>query len=107
MSINTLEVVMSINTLGLVPSYPLAACKPVTGLIGPKDLTVEEWREYDYGNGRVYRIDGPVALYYREGGSTHRVVDSKGIVHCVTFGKFAEHVVLRWKNKDEKNPVGF
>jgi hypothetical protein len=86
----------------MTPSIPLAALKAVTGLVGPKDLTVEHWREYDFGD-RVYRIDDPVALYFREGGTTHRVVDSKGIVHCVPFGP---SIILRWKNKIE-DPVGF
>ena len=87
-------------------SSPLAALKPVEGLVGPKDLTIEEWREYVQPDGRAYRIINPVALYYREGGSTHRVVDSEGIVHCVTFGKQNPEVVLRWKNKGG-DPVGF
>lgn len=43
---------------------------------------VEAWREYDF-QGRVYRIDKPVSVEFREGGATHRVTDSQGIVHCV------------------------
>ena len=58
---------------------------------------IEEWREYDFG-GRVYRIDKPVSLHFREGGSTHRVVDEAGIVHCVPApGK--DGCVLRWKGE--------
>lgn len=58
------------------------------------DLTDEAWREYDF-EGRVYRIEKPVGVYYREGGSTHRVVDSHGIVHCLpTPGH--RGCVLRW-----------
>jgi len=91
----------------LIPSQPTAALKPIAGLIGPKDLTVEEYREYDFPGGRTYRIDNPVAYYYREGGTTHRVVDSTGVVHCVAFpGEFGD-VVLRWKNKDVSDPVTF
>ncbi len=57
-------------------------------------LTSEPWREYDFG-GRVYRIDSPRTLYLREGGMTHRVMDKKGIVHCVPApGYFG--CVLRW-----------
>lgn len=56
---------------------------------------VEEWREYDWGN-RVYRIEKPVRVYTREGGTTHRVVDADGVVHCVPApGQFG--CVLRWK----------
>lgn len=72
--------------------------KKIDGLSGPHDLTVEEWREYDFG-GRTYRIDGPVALYYRDGGSTHRVVDAAGVTHCVP-APGSEGCVLRWKGKD-------
>lgn len=40
------------------------------------------WREYDF-IGRVYRINNPVAFWYRENGETHRVLDSEGIIHIV------------------------
>jgi hypothetical protein len=69
------------------------------------DLTVEKWREYDFG-GRVYRIESPKTLYFRPGGTTHRVVDSAGVVHCVpapgTVG-----CVLRWESVDQTKPVTF
>lgn len=69
------------------------------------DISKEEWREYDWG-GRVYRIDAPVQLFLRSGGSTHRVVDADGIVHCVpSVGVMG--CVLRWWNKDLDNPVNF
>jgi hypothetical protein len=69
------------------------------------DLTVEEWREYDFG-GRVYRIDNPVSLVTRTGGSTHRVVDSLGVVHCLPAPGVGG-CVLRWKSRDAKKPVEF
>ena len=87
-------------------STPRASLQPVEGLIGPKDLTVEVWREYDYGT-RVYRIDKPVALYYREGGTTHRVVDATGVVHCVPFPGECGDVILRWENINDRVPVNF
>jgi hypothetical protein len=69
------------------------------------DLSVELWREYDFG-GRVYRIDLPKKLFIRDGGTTHRVLDSTGVVHCVpTVGQ--NGCVLRWQNIDPKNPVNF
>jgi len=68
-----------------------------------KDITCEEWREYDFG-GRVYRINSPKLLYV--GNTTHRVVDENDIVHCVpNVGK--EGCVLRWKAKDKNKPVKF
>lgn len=69
------------------------------------DLSDEQWREYDWC-GRIYRIDNPQWLYIRFGGTTHRVVDSEGVTHCVpTVG--VQGCVLRWKVKDGENPVAF
>jgi hypothetical protein len=63
-----------------------------------KDLTVELWREYDFG-GRVYRIEKPQKLFFREGGSTHRVVTADGVAHCVP-APGVDGCVLRWKQVD-------
>jgi hypothetical protein len=67
-------------------------------------LRDEQWREYEFG-GRIYRIDRPRSVYFHKTGTTHRVVDSKGIVHCVPAP--GQHgCVLRWKNKPSaKTPV--
>jgi hypothetical protein len=67
-----------------------------------KDLTTEEWREYEFG-GRVYRIEHPKVLYVRPGGTTHRIVDSVGITHCVPAPGQGD-CVLRWKASP---PVSF
>lgn len=64
-----------------------------------RSISDEEWREYDFG-GRVYRIDKPVDLYYRDGGTTHRVVTADGVAHCVP-APGVDGCVLRWK----ANPV--
>jgi hypothetical protein len=97
------------GTVVIQPSQPTAALQLIPGLIGPKDLTVEVYREYDFvdekGNERTYRITDPVAFYYREGGTTHRVVDSHGVVHCVPAPGFSR-CVLRWKNKGT-DPVSY
>jgi hypothetical protein len=70
-----------------------------------KSLTCELWREYDFG-GRAYRIDEPQKLYFRKDGTTHRVVDKEGVVHCVPVpGQLG--CVLRWKSKDPNKPVNF
>ena len=71
----------------------------------PKDLITEEWREYDF-EGRVYRIALPLKLYTREGGTTHRILDSAGVVHCVPAPGY-RGCVLRWKTKDGTAPVSF
>lgn len=69
------------------------------------DITTEEYREYDF-DGRVYRIDKPVKLFYRPGGTTHRVLDQTGVVHCVPIPG-EKGCVLRWKNLDSTTPVNF
>ena len=71
-----------------------------------KSLTTEEWREYEFPCGFVYRIDRPKALVVRPGGTTHRVVDSENVVHCIPFGG-STAVVLRWKSWPQNPPVGF
>lgn len=76
---------------------------------GPIDLRCERYREYANADGSVYRISDPLALYYREGGSTHRVVDKQGVVHCVDYpaGLNGSIVALRWVNRDKRVPVNF
>lgn len=69
------------------------------------DISHELWREYDW-NGRVYRIEKPQKLFTRQGGSTHRVVDVSGVVHCIpSVGVMG--CVLRWYNGEGNNPVNF
>lgn len=67
----------------------------------PKDLTKEQWREYDFG-GRSYRIDG-VTLWIGE--TTHRIWDGV-VVHCVPAPGVGD-CVLRWKPKDAADPIQF
>lgn len=76
----------------------------IKGLI-LKDISMEEWREYAVGC-NVYRIYDPVGLYYREGGTTHRIVGADGICHCVPFPNNGK-TILRWKDKDSSVPVKF
>lgn len=73
-----------------------------------KDISSEQWREYQWhigaGQNITYRITDPVALYV--GNTTHRVLDSEGVVHCVpNVGHFG--CALRWKVKDGATPVRF
>ena len=70
-----------------------------------RDISTEEYREYEFSDGKVYRINGPVTLFTRVGGTTHRVVDSQGVAHCIPF-PFGS-TVLRWKNFDKAKPVNF
>ena len=68
-------------------------------------LKCEKWREYDFG-GRTYRINSPRALYTRSGGTTHRVVDAAGMVHCVPAPGMSG-CVLRWQNRAGQPAVNF
>lgn len=70
-----------------------------------KDLSSEKWCEYDF-DVRTYRIDNPVKLIMRDGGTTHRVIDSEGIVHCLP-APGNKGCVLRWKSRDNNKPVEF
>ena len=73
------------------------------------DLRDEEWREYEFFNSHgkfiIYRILNPQTLFIREGGSTHRILDSLGIVHCLSG--MSSGTVLRWKPRDSTKPVAF
>jgi len=68
-----------------------------------KSLKDEAWREYEF-EGRVYRIRNPESLAV--GLTTHRVVDSTGVVHCIPApGYFG--CVLRWMPRPGADPVAF
>ena len=73
-------------------------------------LEDEIWREYEWlladNKVRVYRIENPAWVFFRKGGTTHRVVDSRGVVHCVPApGYFG--CVLRWQNDNAAVPVNW
>ncbi len=75
------------------------------------DLSDEEWREYefpvsDFDKKIVYRIHDPKTLFYRVGGSTHRVLDSAGVVHLLPGPGF-RGCVIRWKPRNTTAPVAF
>jgi len=68
---------------------------------------IELWREYEFpGRDTAYRIKNPKSVVMRNGGATHRVVDSHGIAHCVP-APGVNGCVLRWKSVDENKPVEF
>ena len=73
------------------------------------DISHELWREYEWeGRSKPYRIDNPLELFIRPGGTTHRVtskIHGEIVAHCVpSVGE--KGCVLRWGNKDS-NPVHF
>ena len=63
------------------------------------------WREYDF-EGRVYRIENPVAFWSRPGGATHRVEDSVGVVHIVP-APGVKGCVLRYAKREGAVKVKF
>lgn len=69
------------------------------------DLTSELWREYDFTDS-TYRINNPVKLFLYEDSTTHRVLDDKGIVHCLP-APGRNGCVVRWKSKDPLKSVSF
>ena len=70
------------------------------------DLSKEKYREYDVpGRESPYRIDDPVTLFLG-GGTTHRVLDADGIVHCLP-APGVSGCVLRWQPKNADEPVQF
>lgn len=77
----------------------------MSGKLEKHDISGEQFREYDFG-GRVYGIRTPKTLYCRRGGSTHRVVDEDGLVHCVP-APGRDGCVLRWRPKNGEEPVWF
>ncbi len=66
------------------------------------DLIDVIWQEYDVpGHDVPYRINNPVALWVGE--TTHRVLDSNYIVHCIP----RKGTIIRWLPRDPENPVAF
>ena len=70
------------------------------------DISTEEVRVYEVAGAGEYRIANPVGVYLREGGTTHRVVDSQGICHCIPFPNEGR-TVIRWQNKDLRVPCNW
>jgi hypothetical protein len=69
------------------------------------DISDEVWREVELSGGIKYRIDNPVRLIIRKGGSTHRVVDATGVVHCYAAPETGNSII-RWYT-GKSNPVKF
>ena len=71
------------------------------------DLRDEIFREYLFADGTRHLIVSPVTLYTRPGGTTHRVVDAAGYVHCVAFPGPDGSTTLRWRPRNADKPVAF
>jgi hypothetical protein len=108
----TKEPVMKTECCGKTPCEIKAvaiSCPKVDGL-EDRSLTCECWREYewvdDLGRLRTVRIENPLHIYYRKGGTTNRVVLQDGTVKCLPAPGFLG-CVLTWKNADPSVPVKF
>jgi hypothetical protein len=66
------------------------------------DISTEFWREYDYGEGRIYHIANPVKLFLKEGSTGHRILDNAGVVHWVPTNIWH---CIRWSAPSQ--PVSF
>lgn len=49
---------------------------------------LEEWREYDFGGGKKYRIEKPIRVHVKRkpDGDSHRLIDAAGNRHYVPSG---------------------
>lgn len=58
------------------------------------DISSEEYRSYEFSNGKVIRIDEPLQLSVSPSGG-HRLFDATGVSHYIPKG----WVWLKWKAK--------
>lgn len=105
------------SIIGKEPPWNNFACTMV-GFIVPGSAAEEEepdpnelieheldelWREYEWadkhGNYVSHRIEKPLRLYIRRGGSTHRILDADGTAHCVPAPE-VYGCVLKWESKN-------
>jgi hypothetical protein len=59
------------------------------------DISSEAWREYDFGDGTIVRIEAPLKLHVDDDNG-HRVFDAAGLSHYIP----PRWVHLRWQAKD-------
>lgn len=73
--------------------------------LASKDITDELYREYEWpARDTPYRIEYPQELYV--GTTTHRIVDSARVVHCVPAPGY-HGCVLRWVVRPGEKTVKF
>lgn len=113
--VGVMRMIADLEANGQLSEDPPENAAPAPTKVAPegKPLTDEAWREYSWVVGldrqggtlmTTLRITDPVALWVGE--TTHRVLDSEGIVHCVpTVGRFG--CVLHWKPRPGTAPVAF
>lgn len=59
---------------------------------------LEEWREYDFGQGKTYRVDRPIRVHItrKPGGDSHRLIDAQGVRHYVPSGWIGFRFEGKW-----------
>lgn len=75
-----------------------ATCTKNKGDYVELDISDEVWREVTLASGLVVRIDNPLKLLFRKGGTTHRVIAADGIVHCYADPSTGKSAV-KWLTK--------
>lgn len=68
------------------------------------DISRELYREVVTSGGVRQRIDNPVALITRKGGSTHRIVNADNVVYCYASPETGQSVVT-WFCGETAQPV--
>ena len=64
------------------------------------DISNEQYREYDFGDGRMVRIEGPDKLHVKrkDEGDSHRILDVDGVSHYIPVG----WVKIEWEVHEGK-----
>ena len=102
----TIKVKLERDTMtDVYPKPPLAfEDMPQIDRLTLMNISDETVRTYYTMGVKVHEIVDPIAVYIRPGGTTHRVVDSTGLVHCVAFPNMGR-TTFTWRNHDQTTPV--
>lgn len=69
---------------------------------------LEEWREYDFGHGKTYRIEKPTRVHVKRKpeGDSHRLIDAAGNRHYVPVGWVGFRFGGKWGVQPANTPKG-
>jgi hypothetical protein len=81
---------------------------PKVDMLPKFDISNEAWREYDYGDGRVVRVNNPVTMILdaRPDGHRHRVIARDGDKEVGMYIA-PGWVAIRWQTPDGKHGIEF
>jgi hypothetical protein len=87
-----------------MPPAPSTPSQPANPVFVNRPITGQEWCEYLFQDGFIYRIVAPKALYTRKDDDRSvRVVDMEGVSHYVP----GDYRIARWKTKPGFPEVAF